>query len=631
MNFLSVETLTKSFGERSLFENISFGVGQGQKVALVGVNGCGKSTLLKIIAGEDTPDSGVVAFRKGIKVSHLSQNPSFNEDDKIINAIFDSNNETLKLIKEYELCLTKSAYDESAQEKLTELMSQMDDKQAWDYESQIKQILGELGLYDLEQSISQLSGGQRKRVALAKALIEKPDFMIMDEPTNHLDLDSIEWLENYLATAQLSLILVTHDRYFLEKVTNEIIEIDQGGLHVYKGNYSYFLEKKAERQEQEATEISKAKNLMKKELEWMRRQPKARGTKAKYRVDAFGDLKKKASKKIVEQNVELSVKTQRLGGKILEIDKLNKAYDGISFIKDFSYIFKKKDRIGIIGKNGVGKSTFLNTLTGEITPDSGEIEKGVNTVFGYYTQTELQFKEDQRVIDIVKEVAEVIHMADGSTITASSLLTMFNFPPDTQYSVVSKLSGGEKRRLQLLRVLMLNPNFLILDEPTNDLDLITLNTLEDFLFNFSGCLLIVSHDRYFMDRLVDHSFIFEGEGIIKDFPGNYSDYREWKLEEDARKEAEQKELAQRKSEEAKQKTLEKPKEKKKLSFKEQKEYETLEQDIENLEIEKEELLEKMNSGITDHQELAEIAQRIETVDHELDSKTERWIELSEYV
>ena len=628
MNNLSVETLSKSYNDKLLFENLNFGVGAGQKVALVGINGCGKSTLLKIIAGVETPETGVVAFRKGIKISYLSQNPVFKEDQSISDALFEGESSALQAIRNYELALKKAEINPDAHDELQSAMEEMDAQNAWDYESQVTQILGRLGLHDLEQIVGELSGGQRKRIALAKTLIEKPDFLIMDEPTNHLDLESIEWLENYLATAQMSLLLVTHDRYFLEKVTNEIFEIQNGNLYTYKGSYSYYLEKKAERQEVENVEIGKAKNLMKKELEWIRRQPKARGTKAKYRVEAFEGIKEKASKNTTEQQAQISTVGRRQGGKILELSKISKSYGENCFIDSFSYIFKKNDRIGIIGPNGVGKSTFLNTITGAELADKGELDKGVNTVFGYYHQNGPKFNPEMRIIDVVKEVAEVIEMADKSQITASQLLNLFNFPPKTQYSVVGKLSGGEKRRLQLLRVLMKNPNFLILDEPTNDLDLVTLNVLEDFLFNFKGCLLLVSHDRYFMDRLIDHAFVFRGNGLIEDFGGNYSDFREKEKEEEREK-------ASTKTKDSKKETSQKkettPKEKRKLSYKEQKEYETLEQEIEKLETQKEKIIQKLNAGSGEYEEINQWSSDIKKIDDTLENKTMRWMELAEFL
>ncbi|BDC98240.1 ABC-F family ATP-binding cassette domain-containing protein [Persicobacter psychrovividus] len=628
MNYLSIEELHKSFDERSLLDGVNFGIAQGQKIALVGVNGCGKSTLMKIIAGREEADKGHVAFREGIRMAFVPQSPSFNPEDSIRTSVFDADNSTLSLIRDYEYHLERSATDEKSAEKLQELIADIDSANAWDYESQVKTILGQLGLHDLEQKVGQLSGGQRKRISLARALIEKPDFLILDEPTNHLDLETIEWLEQYLSSANMALLLVTHDRYFLEKVTNHIIELDGGQIFQYYGNYGYFLEKKAEREAIEASEVEKAKNLYKKELDWIRRQPKARGTKAKYRVDAFDDVKKAAHKNLKKDELALSVQQRRLGGKVLELDKINKSFDGQPFVKDFSYIFQKKDRIGIIGPNGVGKSTFLNILTGTLEADSGEIDLGVNTHVGYYHQEEAIFDENARVIDVVKDVAEVVELADGSTLSASAFLNLFLFPPKMQYNVVAKLSGGERRRLQLLRVLIKNPNFLILDEPTNDLDLITLNVLEDFLSKFGGCLMLVSHDRYFMDRLVDHTFVFEGQGVIRDFPGNYSDYRvEVEEKEKARVEA-AKSVEKEKTDWKTEQKNDQPK--KKLSFKEQKEYEQLETDIEQLETQKEEIVALMNAGTGSHEDLANWAKEIEEINDTLEEKEMRWLELSEY-
>ncbi|BDD10435.1 ABC transporter ATP-binding protein [Fulvitalea axinellae] len=628
MNYLSVESIGKSYNEKLLFENLTFGLSAGQKAALVGVNGCGKSTLLKIVAGAEKADSGVVAFRKGVKVAYLAQNPEFDDELTVMQTVFADDNDMLRAIRDYEMALKRVENGEDAHEALQKAMEKVDSLNAWDYETQVKQILGRLGIQMFEQKIGSLSGGQRKRVAIAKALIEKPDFLILDEPTNHLDLATIEWLESYLADSQMSLLLVTHDRYFLERVTTEIFEMHQGKIFTYQGSYSQFLEQKAERHEQEAAEVDKAKNLMRKELDWIRRQPKARGTKAKYRIEAFEDLKEKASKDLSEQQVQLSVKTTRLGGNILELKDVSKSYDGQYYVKDFTYLFKKKDRVGIIGKNGVGKSTFLNMITGALAPDAGEVNKGLNTVFGYYTQEENTFKEDQRVIEIVKEVAEVIDMADGSKLTAGQLLTLFKFPPETQYGFVGKLSGGERRRLQLLRVLMQNPNFLILDEPTNDLDLVTLNILEDFLFNFGGCLIIVSHDRYFMDRLIEHSFVFEGDGVISDFPGNYTDYREAEKEK-AKLEAQRKEEEKKKAE-PKAKSNRGGDQKRKLSYKEQREYEALETEIDELETRKAELVDLMNGGGS-HEELAAWAKEVQEIEEALEVKTDRWLELAEYV
>lgn len=626
MNYLSVENISKRFDERILLDKISFGIDQGQKAALVGINGSGKSTLLKIIAGLEPPDNGKVTFRNGISMAFLSQNPEFDPNATILEAIFDSENEMLQTIKEYEYVIFESQHNPALQDRLSSLIEAMDAMQAWDYEAQIQQILSRLGLHDLHQKTSVLSGGQRKRVALARILIDKPDFLIMDEPTNHLDLTVIEWLENYLSSQQMTLLLVTHDRYFLESVTNEIFELEGGNIYRYKGNYSYYLEKKAEREAQQQIEVEKAKNTFKKELEWIRRQPKARGTKAKYRVEAFDEIKEKAHKNLKKDEIQLSVQSRRQGGKIIEIENVNKSFDGKHLIKDFSYVFKKRDRIGIIGPNGVGKSTFLNLLTGNLTPDTGTIDKGATTIFGYYTQEELTFKDDQRVIDIVKEIAEVVTLGDGSQITASQFLQHFQFPPKMQYNVVGKLSGGEKRRLQLLRVLIKNPNFLILDEPTNDLDINTLNILEDFLDMFAGCLILVSHDRYFMDRLVEHLFVFEGHGVIKDFPGNYSDYRISKEEEE--------------SEEKKRKVIQKPQkvvapEKKsvqtKITYQEKQELEKLEKEIPKLEASKLDITHKMNEETGDYEVLRELGEKIAAINKEIEEKTERWLQLSELV
>lgn len=629
MNHLSVENLSKSYNEKKLFSDITFGISQGQKVALVGHNGSGKSTLLRIITGHEAPDTGQVVFANDLRVAYLHQNPQFREGDTVKEAVFNRDNPLLALVADYEYYMERSATDPAAAKKLQDLLPDMDTYNAWDYESQVKQILGKLGIHDLEQQVTQLSGGQKKRVAMAKTLIEKPDFLILDEPTNHLDLETIEWLEDFLAKAQMTLLMVTHDRYFLERVTNEILELDGGQLHKYKGNYSYFLEKKAEREQLQATEVEKARNLMRKELDWVRRQPKARGTKAKYRMDAFEGIKDKASQKLGRDQMELDVKTSRVGGKILEIKNISKSFDDKTLFRNFSYTFKKGDRIGVIGKNGMGKSTFLNILTGQLKPDTGEIDAGATTVFGYYSQEEQVFNPEHRVIDIVKEVAEVVETGSGKQLTASQFLNYFQFPPAVQYTPVGKLSGGEKRRLQLLRVLIKSPNFLILDEPTNDLDITTLNILEEYLDNFGGSLMIVSHDRYFMDRLVEHLFVFEGNEEIRNFPGNYTDYRELKEEEKAAAKTSQASQTAKKQEQPAEKTAPKT-EKRKLSFKEQREFEQLGKDIANLEARKEKLIAQLNSGSGNHEELTAWAQEVETIKDELDEKEMRWLELSEF-
>jgi ATP-binding cassette subfamily F protein uup len=627
MNYLSVENLSKSFGERVLFQNISFGIDQGQKIALVGVNGAGKSTLMKIIMGIEVPDTGEVGINQQVKVSYVHQNPVFAGALNIYQTIFEgSQNETLMVIDDYHKVLLEAESGKDTGDRLQDLMEKMDALQAWDYEYQVKEVLGRLGLHDMELPVGNLSGGQRKRVALAKAILEKPDLLLLDEPTNHLDLETIEWLEDYLSKANLSLFMVTHDRYFLEKVTNEILELDNAKIFRYQGNYGYFLEKKAERREVEQTEQEKAKSLYKKELDWIRRQPKARGTKAKYRVDAFEQTKEKAFQKREEREIELSVTSQRLGNKIIEIEKLNKSFDERSLVKDFSYTFKKGDKIGIVGPNGAGKTTFLNMITGMLAPDSGTVNRGQTTAIGYYRQEEDSFDEEKRLIDIVKEVAEVVNIAGGSTITISQFLNKFGFPPKQQHTPIAKLSGGERRRLQLLMVLIKSPNFLILDEPTNDLDIMTLNTLEEFLDSFPGCLIIVSHDRYFMDRLVEHLFVFEGEGRIKDFPGNYTDFREWEKEQRSmEKESKQDDLAK----------MEKPTSakqgpsKEKASFKEKKEFEELTLQIEKLNNEKADLVEKISAGTEDHETLMEWSQSIQKLEGKLEELEMRWLELSE--
>ncbi|KAA9332606.1 ABC-F family ATP-binding cassette domain-containing protein [Adhaeribacter soli] len=629
MNYLSAENISKNYADRWLFKDLNFGINRGQRIGLVGVNGTGKTTLLRILAGEIQPDSGSVSTRNGILVGYLSQNPVFlNEDATVQEALFSGTNDTLNAIREYEAAMANENIDHDVLQKA---MDRMTDLNAWDYEQKVKQILGKLGIPDLNRPIRVLSGGQRKRVAMARMLITEPDLLILDEPTNHLDLDTIEWLENVLSTQQQTLLMVTHDRYFLDRVATEIAELDQGQVFSYKGNYAYFLEKKAEREEMQGVEVDRARNLMRKELEWMRRQPKARGTKSKSRIDAFYETKEKAAGKSQGPSLDLSVKTTRQGNKILEVSHISKSFGNKKVIDNFSYVFKKKDRIGIIGPNGMGKSTLLNILTGLIQPDSGEIEKGETTVFGYYTQTELTFKEDQRVIDIVKEVAEVVETAKGEVISASQFLQHFQFAPAQQYTMVGKLSGGEKRRLQLLRVLIKNPNFLILDEPTNDLDIITLNILEDFLLNFGGCLLIVSHDRYFMDQLIDHAFIFEGNGRIRNFPGNYTDYREWLKEQDKTVNLQPEKPKTANPAPAAAPTGDPFEKKRKASFKEKQEYEQLEKDIEKLELRKEALVAEMNSGALDHQQLSAAAAEMEQINKDLDQKGERWLELGEIV
>ncbi|HSJ67805.1 MAG TPA: ABC-F family ATP-binding cassette domain-containing protein [Anditalea sp.] len=626
MNYLSVENLTKSFGDKVLFKNISFGIEQGQKVALVGINGAGKSTLMKIIMKLEVADAGEVAVNQNVKISYVHQNPVFESGLTIYQTIFEgSTNDTLQVIQDYQKAMIDSQNGIDNSDLLNKIFEKMDALQAWDFEYQVKEVLGKLGLHDVELPVGNLSGGQRKRVALAKAILEKPDLLLLDEPTNHLDLETIEWLEDYLSKANLSLFMVTHDRYFLEKVTNEILELDSGQIFRYSGNYGYFLDKKEERRENEAVELDKAKSLYKKELDWIRRQPKARTTKAKYRVDAFEDVKEKAFNKKEDRDISLSVTAQRLGNKIIEIEDLNKSFGDKKIVEDFTYTFKKGDKIGIVGPNGAGKTTFLNMIIGQLTPDSGKVAIGQTTAFGYYKQEETSFDETKRLYDIVKDVAEVVTIGGGATITIAQFLTRFGFPPKQQHTPVAKLSGGERRRLQLLMVLITNPNFLILDEPTNDLDIMTLNTLEEFLDDFPGCLIIVSHDRYFMDRLVEHLFVFQGEGKIKDFPGNYSELREWEKSEGQSnttnvKTTEQKAAVKKEVEEEK---------KSKASFKEKKEFEEIEKNIEDLNIQKSNLVNKISVGTEDHEQLMEWSNSIQLIDDRLEELELRWLELSE--
>jgi ABC transport system ATP-binding/permease protein len=624
MNYLSAENIAKSFGDQWLFRNLTFGISKGDKVALIGTNGAGKTTLMSILAGLTPADEGVVSIRKDIRVAYLDQSPSFFGELPIVDVIFSGNNPAAQAVKDYEASLISG--DEKA---MTNAIERIEDLQAWDFESNVKEILGKLGIHDTNARIGSLSGGQMKRVALAKVLIENPDFVILDEPTNHLDLDTIEWLENYLNTQNTTLLLVTHDRYFLDTVCNIIVELDGGTLYTYKGKYSYFLEKKAEREAIESSEIDKARNLYRKELDWIRRQPKARGTKAKYRVDAFEDTKEKAHSRKFDNQIELNVKSARLGSKIVELQSIGKRFGEREVVHNFLYTFKKGDRIGIVGSNGAGKSTLLNMITGQLRPDNGQVVRGDTVRFGYYTQSDLAYKDGQRVVDWVKEVAEVIKLGTGETVTASQYLNAFLFPPHKQGTLIEKLSGGEKRRLQLLRVLMHEPNFLILDEPTNDLDITTLNILEEFLMNFGGCLLIVSHDRYFLDRLTDHLFVFQDNGRITDFNGNYTDYRNEFGGKGISTIGLQQVATQQPT--ATQTPKDPLAEKRKLSFKEQKEFENLENEMVVIEDKKTVLVAKLNNDNNTHTEIMACAKEIEKLTKELETKELRWLELSELV
>lgn len=622
MNILSADNISKQFGDRYLLKNVTLGILKGEKIALVGNNGSGKTTLLNILTGSVLPDEGKVATRKDVKIGFLSQNPQFDENLTIADTIFTSENPQQKAIKAYEQALLHPEKPEALQKSL----GLMDNLQAWDYEIKIKQILGKLDIHDLDKKISELSGGQKKRVALAYFLIDDPDLLILDEPTNHLDVETIEWLEYHLSMSEKSLLLVSHDRYFLDKVCNKIVELDFGQIYHYEGNYAYFLEKKAEREAIEQSEIQKAKNLFRKELEWIRKQPKARGTKAKYRIDNFRKIQEKAQSGKQEQNLQIDTKTSRLGNKILELKNVYKQYGVQKIVEDFTYTFQKGEKIGIVGVNGVGKSTLLKMITGQTPPDQGTIELGETVKLGYYSQDTLQYQEGQRVLDFIKEIAEVVTLGNGETITASQFLNRFLFPPEVQYKPIEKLSGGEKRRLQLMQVLIQNPNFLILDEPTNDLDIQTLNILEDFLESFQGCLLLVSHDRYFMDKLVEHLFILEGEGKIKDFNGNYSDYRNWLDEQAEQEKAIEKIKPEVKTEPH---TTTPTTTKRKLSFKEKQEFENLEKEIKQLEEKKAILVTRLNAGEGSHEDLINWAREIEQISNLLDEKEMRWLELSE--
>ncbi len=631
MNYLSAENLTKSYGDRTLFRNLTFGISRGDKIAIVGANGSGKTSLLSILAGAMPPDAGLVSVRKDISIGYLDQQPDFNETLTVMEAVLAGESAQLDAVRAYEMALASESHA-----GLEKAMADMEKLEAWDYEAQIRQMLGELGIQDIGQLVSSLSGGQRKRVALARVLIQNPDLLILDEPTNHLDLEAIEYLESFLTTNNGTLLMVSHDRYFLDRVCNQIAEMDNGQLYSYKGNYAYFLEKKEEREMATASELAKDRNTFRRELEWMRRQPKARSTKAQYRIDAFDELKEKTSGKKADGDLDLNLRMARLGSKILEVENLSKRFGDKVLLDHFSYTFKRPDRVGLIGKNGMGKTTLMNMLTGEMRPDSGKITTGGTVKFGYYTQTELDLPENQRVIDVVQDVAEVMKLANGDTITATQLLSRFLFDRPKQYDFVAKLSGGEKRRLQLLLVLVQNPNFLILDEPTNDLDIMTLNVLEDFLLNFAGCVLIVTHDRYFMDRLVEHVFVLEGEGKVRDYPGNYTDYREWrdaKPRSDGRADT-------RPAGTILQQQAPAPKvaatpvngsangSKKKPSFKEIQEYETLEANIAALEQRKAEITDLLNGG-GHHEQLTAWAREIDEIDQAVARKSDRWLELAD--
>ncbi|CAM4363711.1 ABC-F family ATP-binding cassette domain-containing protein [Zobellia nedashkovskayae] len=621
MNLLTVENISKSYGERVLFKDLSFGINKGQKIALIAKNGTGKTSILNIMSGLDSPDSGQVNYRKGIRVSFLDQEPDLDPNLTVEETIFASDNEILQVINAYEKALHNTE-DADAYQIAFEAMERFD---AWDFETLYKQILSKLKLDNLDANVGLLSGGQKKRLALADAIINKPDLLVLDEPTNHLDLEMIEWLEEYFAKENMSLFMVTHDRYFLERVCNEIIELENGQLYPYKGNYSYYLEKREARIEQESVEQHKSERLFKKELEWMRKQPKARTTKSKSRIDDFSAIKDKASQRRNEHEIQLEINMERVGSKILELHKLTKSYPNKPILEKFDYTFTKGERIGIIGKNGTGKSTFLNIVTGSDQPDSGKVIVGDTIKFGYYTQKGINIKEGQKVIDVIREFGDFIPLMKGRQISAQQLLERFLFDRKKQYDFVDKLSGGERKRLYLCTILIQNPNFLILDEPTNDLDIVTLNVLESFLLDFPGCLIVVSHDRYFMDKIVDHLFIFRGNAVIEDFPGNYSDFRTYedsKVLESREEKANVKEVTANKTE------TKKSSPKNKLPYLEQKEYNNLEKDIKKLETKKVKVQNQFADSSLSGEDIDKLSIELKEVNEAIEAKTERWFELS---
>ena len=617
MNYLNVENISKSYGELSLFENLSFSIHKNQKIAFIAKNGTGKTTILNILSGKDTPDSGQIIYRNDLRTTFLSQEPVLDQSLTVKETILKSDNPILKVIKTYH-----TALEDPQKSKLYQTaFDDMERYQAWDYETQYTQILHKLKLVDLNQKVGELSGGQQKRLALADTLLSKPDLLILDEPTNHLDLEMIEWLETFFAKENITIFMVTHDRYFLERVCSEIIELDEGSIYNYKGNYSYFLEKKEERIEREAIETNKSRQLFKKELGWMRRQPKARTTKSKSRIDDFYKIKERASKRRNDHEIQLEINMERLGSKILEIYKVSKAFDEKLILDKFEYVFQKGERIGIIGKNGTGKSTFLNMITGRIKPDSGKIILGETIKFGYYTQNGIKAKPMQKVIDVVKDYGEYIPLTKGKQISAQQLLERFLFSRKKQYDFVEKLSGGERKRLYLCTVLIQNPNFLILDEPTNDLDIITLNVLENFLLDFPGCLIVVSHDRYFMDKIVDHLFVFRGKGLVDNFPGNYSDYRTY--EDSVSLVSDQKKMVKTSKPISTKQSLTK------LSFNEQKELKNIESKLKSLEFDKKELESQFLVEDISMDTIEQLSMNLKKILQVIEEKEQRWIDLNE--
>lgn len=625
MNYLSVEQVSKSFGIKELFSGITFGIQQGQKIALVARNGSGKTSLLKIMAGKDYPDEGNVVVRNAIRIGYLEQAPVFNGKDTVMQALFAQDNEVMAAIRNYEQALHQYEIHKSDENYsvLTRCMQQMDQWQAWDLEARVRQILSKLNIHDVEASIETLSGGQLKRVALAGVLISQPDLLILDEPSNHLDIDMIEWLEDYLSAPGITLFMVTHDRYFLDNVCTDIYELDRGKLYQYHGKYDYFLEKKADRESARLREVDKAKNIYYRELEWVRKMPKARGTKSKSRLEAFEEIREKASSLRKQKEMEINMRMKRMGNKILEVIKVSKRYGERKLFEKFTYSFRKGERIGIVGHNGSGKSTFLKLITSQITPDEGKVIVGDTIEFGYYGQQGIQINDDKRVIEVIREIADVIEVDKSARVTASQMLTRFDFPPELQYTPVGKLSGGEKRRLYLLTVLLRNPNFLILDEPTNDLDILTLQKLEEYLENYQGCIIIVSHDRYFLDRLVDQIFVFKGDGEVEVFGGSYTEYR---LKQELQEKSSVKQDIKYESLQSQPPV----KGKKKLSYKEKLEFEQIEKELFLLEKEKSAIEAQLMNHVSDHQVLAELTTRLSEITMLIDHKTERWFELSEW-
>ncbi len=621
MNVFTAEKLSKAYNETPLFKDIDISLSEGQKMAMIAANGSGKTTLLRIIAGRDKADSGKVSYRSDLRIGYLEQDPYFVPGASIMDCIFEPGHPVLHAIGEYERLLEQGEKVDPYQ--LQEVIEKLDSLNGWDYEARASEVLGRLGLHDLDKPVNEMSGGQKKRMALARLLIEDHELLLLDEPTNHLDLDMIEWLENYLRRLNKSILLISHDRYFLDGVCNTIAEIDNGQMYVYNGGYAYYLERKEEREMNERASVDKARNLYRRELEWMRRQPKARTTKSKSRQDSFYETEDKARGRKAEGKMEMTMQMNRLGSKILELENICKTYDGRLLLKDFSYTFKRGEKIGLIGRNGAGKSTLLNIIMELVKPDQGKVKTGETVVFGYYSQQGMTLPEDKRVIDVVKEIAEYVETGDGNWIGVSQFLNHFNFAGSKQHTFVSKLSGGEKKRLYLLTILLKNPNFLILDEPTNDLDIVTLNILEEFLEGYQGCLLMVTHDRYFMDRLVDHVFVLEGTGKVKDIHGNYTEYRE-KLEDLPNK---KKTVA--KVEVIEEKKPEPAKKKNKLSFKEQHELKEIEKEIELLEKKKKVLMDMMNDGSIPHEKMQKIAADYKAAEATIDEKSIRWLELQE--